>query len=645
MTARRIVAAAVLTAGALAAPAVAATTGSTALPPVAAAGRVALATGHVRPLSAYLPAHPTTADAALGLVAQQGDLLVRDGVAPDAVRAAVSAGGLLAESSSSSVVIVVSAGPSGFIAPAGDFDRNGINEVIDTRYARGSNGASTAVIFVRDGSGGKVLWSRRVAVAKNHFLWPIPMRTGTGGAPGVVLLDAGFTPSSDQKSITVSLALTGLSRLGNTFWSHRESGTLQTTDGFQMQHVPQFMGTPRASGTAEDVLIARVDASRKDEGTSGSLTTVKVTGARGAVVTLGPSASSTTGIPSVAAVPDVSGDRLDDIVLAIPGGGAQARTGTDGKTVWENTAVTLYDGAAAMPAGEVHPSATGKPAVADVAVGTGPPPPSLLDDIGLPLPGSGQAGPHGEVALLDGADGSTVWSRTGDFAYPVLRAGAALVPALGVQTSDVDSGGDNVIETLTVTAYDAAGTELYQHGFSASVPKSDDEKAFSFGFGVAVPIGDLEPDGSADGMALLFAVSGRNSTFKEVLFHGVDGSPLKEPSGDPLGASTTGSGDDLVDVTTRTGITVTVRRGRDNRTLFTRVLPGTAGAASAYAYGAQLRPGKCADVIVSGRNTRQVFNAVLASNGQIRWQLNYPLNDLRAGTPGKPRVAPRPRCS
>jgi hypothetical protein len=295
-----------------------------------------------------------------------------------------------------------------------------------------------------------------------------------------------------------------------------------------------------------------------------------------------------------------------------------------------------------MPAGELVMSPAGRSAAGDIAVGTGPPSPGPLDSTGLPLPGTEEA--TAQVALLNGSDGTLVWSKPGDYPYPVLRAGSPAQPALAAQTSRTESTDDTVTQTLIITAYSTAGDEVYNRSHSLSTPKSPDD-APAFGIGIAVPAGDFEPDGAADGLALLIVASGPNIASKEALFYGAHGTPLGQTNARALGASTTGNGDGIVEVNTVNGLRVTVRRAPDNRILFSRALTGPAGTNSAFAYGARLRPSKCADVIVAAEGPTQVFGAVLASNGQPRWQLRYPRNDLRAGTVTKPAAAPQPTCA
>ena len=60
--------------------------------------------------------------------------------------------------------------------------------------------------------------------------------------------------------------------------------------------------------------------------------------------------------------------------------------------------------------------------------------PPDTSSVGLPVPDPTATPPHGHVALLNGSSGATVWTKTGDEPSPVLYAGPALAPALGVRT-------------------------------------------------------------------------------------------------------------------------------------------------------------------------------------------------------------------
>ena len=195
-----------------------------------------------------------------------------------------------------------------------------------------------------------------------------------------------------------------------------------------------------------------------------------------------------------------------------------------------------------------------------MATGTAPPPPT--SSAGLPVPDPTATPPHGQVALLNGSSGATVWTKTGDEPYPVLYTGPALAPALGVRTGDAGDAGagtTTVTETLTLATYDSTGSQLTSSSYSTSTPASTDPNHSTFGFGIAFPVGDLEPDIAVDGLAFLFITSGNNRNSEQVLFHGVNCKALTDQKRAPLGASTTGHGQDLTRTAAGKNVTVTAR--------------------------------------------------------------------------------------
>jgi len=170
-----------------------------------------------------------------------------------------------------------------------------------------------------------------------------------------------------------------------------------------------------------------------------------------------------------------------------------------------------------------------------VATGTAPPPPT--SSAGLPVPDPTATPPHGQVALLNGSSGATVWTKTGDEPYPVLYTGPALAPALGVRTGDAGDAGagtTTVTETLTLATYDSTGSQLTSSSYSTSTPASTDPNHSTFGFGIAFPVGDLETDSAVDGLAFLFITSGNDRNSEQVLFHGVNGKALTDQKRAPL---------------------------------------------------------------------------------------------------------------
>jgi hypothetical protein len=294
--------------------------------------------------------------------------------------------------------------------------------------------------------------------------------------------------------------------------------------------------------------------------------------------------------------------------------------------------------------GEVHDSAAGVAPAPDIAVSSGPP----TGGLGLPLPLPDPTAPpaHGTVSLLDGATGSTVWSKTGDSAYAVQRAGSPLVPATGVWQTDVTSNGTTTTATVTMTMYDDSGNAVDTNVYKAAT------KASSSGADTALvdiePVGDFEPDGSIDGVVLIVVSSGDSSAVRLEYFRGVDGSQLRAGPALPLGGATTGAGEDLVvaKAKPRHGITVTVERSADRSVLFSRAIVKTTGVAVADALGATLHKNTCADVLVSGQGEDHSAGAVLSGVGGVDWVVRFVPGSTRPGTVYHPSAVPRqPVCA
>ena len=533
---------------------------------------------------------------------------------------------------------------SGLI-PAGDFTRDGVNDVLDVRYESVGSAAERLSLFARSGANGKFLWRKVVPGATGHLVLPVPEPVGTG-APGLVLLDVGVTTKGNL--LTASLRLTALDRHGVKLWSHFESGTLDGQTNAE-HHLPLVVDANTfESAVTPDLLVARLDAPGASD-SSVSLTPVRVRGADGSVVALGARVTSPAGSPSLLDVPDLSGDGLADIVLVAPGTGdgtgVFARHGVDGSPVWANTSLTLNIGASAMSVGDVHASATGLPAAADVAVSSGPP---TGGGLGLPLPLPDPTAPsdHGTVSLLDGATGTMVWSNTGDSAYPVLEAGSPLVPATGVVQTDVTSDSTTTTATVTLTTYDDSGKQIYAASYKATTPTSANDT--SGVLDVVVAVGDFEPDGSIDGVVLILVSSGSNSGGLLEYFRGVDGAKVNTGRSQPLGASTTGGGEDLFTTIAhpRTGVVATVFRSTDKSVLFSRQIMQTKGLSTADAFGARLHRNACADVLVTGQGRYNSASAVLSGVGGVDWVVRFAPGSTNPGTVYRPKSpAAQPTCA
>jgi hypothetical protein len=564
----------------------------------------------------------------------QGRALVAAGFSLQVVSAAQRAAGRRA---------ISSFGTGALLLPAGDMNGDGVDEVLDTRYHDEGSRGERLVLFCRNGATGAVRWRKVLGPEPDHLYLPGPQLLGPKGLPGVVIVDLGTTTAG--QSATVSLRLLALDDTGVKFWSHRESGTFNGTTGAE-QGVPVPVGLDAFQNKAEDWLIARMDSPGGDNAAT-SLTPVRVRGTDGTVDHVGAKVTSPTGVPSMVDVPDLSGDKLNDVVLVVPGSGdgtgVFARHGSDGTLIWTNTSLTLNPFAFATPVGDVHASADGSPVVDDVAVNTGSPSGGGLG-LPLPFPDPTAPGDHGQVALLDGANGSQVWANDGDYAYPVVQAGNPLKSAVGVVTTDFTSDDTTTTATTTLATFDDANKQIYSQTWQAST--KTDSSGESSAFSLLVSIGDFDGDKSTDGFVLIDVSSGDNIASYQAFFFGADGSRVKSGHADPLGGSTTGHGDDLVLVKTHHGLVVSVHTGADNSELFSTKVKHTRGVQLGTALGVPLHDtSSCADVLVAADGRRHGAVGVLTAKGKLEWVVRYDPRAKAAGTVFHPATAPRiPTC-
>ncbi|MBC7679558.1 MAG: hypothetical protein H7233_11310, partial [Pseudorhodobacter sp.] len=318
------------------------------------------ASGVMAPLAAYLASER---DAASAVMARQADLLVHPGLPrPSVMAEAATARDGATVTSNSSTTVAVAAAPAGLLELAGDVNRDGVEDVLESRYD--GTGPSTLTLYARGGKRGGVLWTRKITVTQNHFDIALPLPTGAASTPGVLVLD--IATSTPGGTTTETMNATGLGRTGKTLWTHRESGTItNTSSGFSMRHVPELVRQLNGTTRGADLLLARLDASSTasttgSDTTTSSLTPYRLNTTAGRLTQLGATVTSTTGVPFPASAGDPSGDHLDDLVITDPGTGVHARSGVDGHALWDNTSLTVNDGAFAQQAGPVTPAA-GRP--------------------------------------------------------------------------------------------------------------------------------------------------------------------------------------------------------------------------------------------------------------------------------------------
>jgi hypothetical protein len=313
------------------------------------------ATGAARPAGTAAPNR-----AHLHAVARVTTALLRAGVPAQRLAAA----GLLADDGESSSTVTVVYGPSGgsYLEPAGNLDGRGPKDVVEVRYVSGSHPTNFG-LYARDGGTGALLWQRRFAIPKNHFLFPIPLRTGAGGQAGILICDYGFkdarqSDGSDLSTTTVrQVALDGR---GRQLWTRTDSGSIRFGEDLTYTHLPGLAGIVTGTTRRPDAVLLTVADGVQTFGGSpssghGTVQPYALDARTGKARKIGAAASSSDAFPDVEWVPDLSGDGRDDIAMLSPGSQPrlEIRRETDAKPVWATTTAPLVEGSYVQSAGRV----------------------------------------------------------------------------------------------------------------------------------------------------------------------------------------------------------------------------------------------------------------------------------------------------
>ncbi|MCW2778438.1 MAG: hypothetical protein JWN17_2163, partial [Frankiales bacterium] len=522
-------------------------------------------------------------------------------------------------------------GPPDRLDPVGDVDRNGSQDVLELRYRHDASGDTTSLqLVVRGGTTGRAAWSRDVRVGGGHSVSAFAARVGRAAAPGVVVLDQGF-PDEGRLSMRLT-ALEG--RTGRVLWSYLDD---QGTQDARSDTLPLVFDD--LDGALVVGRWRHVQGASDAEPVSGALRPLRLDLADGRVRDLGPLAASSLGVPTVASVPDVSGDGHRDLAVLTPGrhGDLQLRSGTDGSALWTTPSLDLAPDAEVLPAGAVSGTTVGGSVVDDVALATGHP---------VTADGSRVRGARGEVLLLAGHDGAPLLRRAGDQPVPLLRAGRPTVPALGVASVEEASAPDgSATATRTVTTYRADGTQVssasaaFRAAGSGEPADPDDGPVAYQG---TYPVGDLDRDGALDLYSVVDVFGTDDDVARVQWLDGATGRVLPVgPRAEPLLGHLSSHGDDLVELTPGDGVVVAGVSGRTGRAAFRRVLGHGTRFAQADARALPVSGSPCDDVGVTG-NGVGALAAVLRSDGSVRWSLQEPAGGsgprtVRPGPPASPR--------
>lgn len=516
-------------------------------------------------------------------------------------------------------------------------DLNGRGADVAEQRLRDAGQGSVLDLRVRDGGTGALLWSfSRTTREGFAFARPGVVR----GRQGVLVQSFSFTDKG------FAITLDALDHRGKRAWSRTVAADfpeadqgLETGSSSFADFVALYVYSDVAlrAGPLEEAVLTESYSTSSGNGVqssqSGSLHLQAISTTNGQMRELPGSGSSDTGAFSGDVVADLNGDRFADI-LTVDGGSAHTATARTaaGTVLWQRTDVPTYGGGYLTPVGRL----TGAPAQ-DVAFVTSPNP-GTAPPIGLPV-SDPTATKHGTVLLLRGRTGETVWSRSGDGAYPLLRAGA---PAVGVLSVTVTRGASSSTVSATLEAVGVSGGAMWSRTLTASAQDDADFPAFAGAF--AVPVVDTDADGGKEGLMAAYAY-GKDQAFNARLVRSRDGADLRDQTGGFLAEGLTRRGTDRVTVTSAAaGLTVTVRAGVDGRVLVRRTVPGSKGTRRGIAVALRRGSAPCADVLVSGFGGGRTVVAVLAPNGVPRWSLSRATSNAGAGTVVRPKAAPAPRC-
>ena len=480
---------------------------------------------------------------------------LRTALAASLVRLGAPAGLMRAELAAGAAV----AGSGFYAEPVGDLDGDGRSDLLG--YTFDAQSGAIVVAALR-GTDGKELWRTSFT---SDFGAAIPMRLGPAGTPGVLFAMYSFGDQDAQVGdvYTPKLDLTAVSGLGVQLWqkSYSGHGAFDYVGlGEADYQVPWLAGTFQATRTPAEDLLVTVDS-------DAFLPTGNYVASEDATVLDGADASTVSTatvrtqdqFPFSTPVQDLSGDGLDDYLLVSAtdsAGTISARRGTDGGEVWNqsNTPAGWYS--FEDPVGDLTGDGRSD---------------FLVQGFSFD-PGSGFAS---TIALLSGADGTTVWSVAADAAAVLGDLSGDGLPEVG--TASFLDGNDAV--GVRYQALDAAGDPVYTSDYTVPVSASD---SYDAEVQLWLGIGDVQPDGVPDGWHDVEVADLTTHTFgsDERIVSGATGQPIRTGSvGFPLAASVDGTGDDFVTIADGgSGTTsITTQDGATGRDLWTSAVPSPQG--------------------------------------------------------------------
>ena len=520
------------------------------------------------------------------------------------------------------------------LTPAGDFDGDGRNDVLVSRWTLTPDGEQLDV-EARRGSDGTSLWS----TSAPGLAFVRPAKVGADGRAGALLVSyawegAGLLLAGVDRPTTTVVGLDG--QAGEPEWTATFDGTIvDHAAGYAVSGVVSSLDTLDAvGGPATDVVVGQVDVTSAPGYFAGSVTATVVDGADGAVATTASQDYDDAEIePVVAPAGDLDADGGQDLLVLLPrygdpdAGWVSAFSGDSGQPLWQADGVQLDPWAIVSVAGDV--TGDGSHEV-------------LLSSV------------FSTARLLDGASGSTRFQRQAHMAYPLGDVdgdgrgemglvtfgfgvtetvavdvatmggvGPGFLPGSGVTTAFGGSGGawgaGGPAAGFTVKAVDADGATVRRDAARLRLPPGEHAAVVEL-----EPAGDVDSDGRVDTIGSVVVADLERETVASVhrLMSGRTGSSLwATPIGTlPLHAAVDGDGADVATVRQRHGGrgVVTVRDGRSGDLLWSADLRHLARW-ELELVAADLTGDGAAEVIVrAGDGSTRVLDG---RSGAARWTL------------------------
>jgi hypothetical protein len=508
----------------------------------------------------------------------------------------------------------------GELIPAGNLDGKPGTDVLDYRLTQ-SHQTLSAGVTARSGRSGAPLWSRTIPGAKDGFTIPIPDPdlVGTSRKPGVLLVTQSVV-SQSSGAVTVGLKVQAISGAGATLWTQTLTGQETLTKNTEtLTNLPILVGDIHdAPGGGHDLLVDVLNGTTTF--TSGADSGIDqpeiISATHGTVVDRGAAATSTRGIPEALPVPDLNGDGLDDIAVAVGGahGDIVAERGDTGTVIWTSSGVPVNEDADVAPIGFLSHAHTQD----------------------LVVTNEDENSNSSKVSLVDGATGKLLWTHPGVCAYEIDKAGAHPRPAVGLVTALTSDGGSkSATARATFAARALHGALIFHRTVVAkvSVKKAAHSETDSEEL---TPFGDVQPDGAQDFLVALAVSIGKQRAHTTGLVSGLNGAMIKVPNGLPTaGSLRRGAGTDLVKTTKGSTaskpITVSGYDAATGKLYYTQAIARTQGMRPELTYGVRLTGHHCSDLVVGASGAHGSLIGLFDAKAQPLWTVTAAAGRLTGG--------------